>query len=101
LLTQFGHLLETFAVSEALKQATWLDGIAGYGHWRTHDGQEADLVIEREDASIVAFEVKSASRVTDDDFKGLRQLREATGSLYCRRRPLSRPTYTATRIDCT
>lgn len=81
-LTQFGHLLETFAVCEAIKQVTWLDGIAGCGHWRTHDGDEADLVIEREDGSIVALEVKSASRVTGDDLKGLRKLREATGAAF-------------------
>jgi len=46
-LSEFGHLLETFVVGEILKQASWTGDIAGVGHWRTHDGHEVDLVIER------------------------------------------------------
>ncbi len=46
-LTQLGHLLETFVVGEILKQASWSDAVAGSGHWRTHDGDEVDLVIQR------------------------------------------------------
>ncbi|MHB8342595.1 MAG: ATP-binding protein, partial [Mycobacteriales bacterium] len=34
-LSEFGHLLETFAFAELLKQASRLDDIAGLGHWRT------------------------------------------------------------------
>lgn len=48
---QFGHLHETFVVGEALKQASWMDGVAGVGHWRTHDGADVDLVIERNDSA--------------------------------------------------
>ena len=79
---QFGHLLETFAVFEAIKQISWLDGIVGCGHWRTHDGHEADLVVEREDGSIIALEVKAGTRVSSPDFKGLRMLRDATGRAF-------------------
>lgn len=81
-LTEFGHLLETFVVGELLKQASWLDGIAGCGHWRTHDGDEVDLVIERDDGAIVAFEVKASGRITSADLKGLRKLRNAVGDAF-------------------
>ena len=81
-LQQFGRLLETFAVFEAIKQVSWLDGIAGYGHWRTYDGDEVDLVVEREDGSLIALEIKAGSRVPGDDFKGLRKLRDATGDAF-------------------
>lgn len=81
-LQQFGHLLETFTVSEALKQLSWLEGIAGYGHWRTHDGDEIDLVVERDDGSVLALEVKGGSRVPGDNFRALRKLREATGDAF-------------------
>lgn len=77
-LTEFGHLLETFVVGELLKQASWLDEVAVTGHWRTHDDDEVDLVVERDDGAIVGFEVKAASRVPGDDMRGLRKLREAT-----------------------
>ncbi|MHB8450717.1 MAG: ATP-binding protein [Mycobacteriales bacterium] len=81
-LSEFGHLLETFAFAELLKQASRLDDIAGLGHWRTHDGDEVDLVIERGDGAVVAFEVKAAARVPGDDMRALRKLREAIGAAF-------------------
>ena len=81
-LTQLGHLLETFVVAELLKEASWMDGVAGAGHWRTYDGVEVDLVIERDDGGVVAFEVKAAGRVPGDDFRGLRKLRETLGDAF-------------------
>ena len=81
-LTEFGHLLETFVVNELLKQSSWLDGIATVGHWRTHDGDEVDLVVERDDGRIVAFEVKAGSRVPGEALKPLRKLRDAIGSRF-------------------
>jgi predicted AAA+ superfamily ATPase len=81
-LTEFGHLLETFVVSELLKQASWAEGIAGSGHWRTHDGDEVDLVVERDDGAVVAFEVKAAARVPGNDMRSLRKLRDAVGDAF-------------------
>ena len=78
-LSEFGHLLETFVVGELLKQASWTGDVAGVGHWRTHDGHEVDLVIEHHDGAVTAFEVKSASRVTARDARGLRALRDGLG----------------------
>ncbi|MHB8296883.1 MAG: ATP-binding protein [Acidimicrobiales bacterium] len=81
-LTDFGHLLETFVVSELMKQASWLDDVAAYGHWRTHDGDEIDLVVELGDGSVVGFEVKAAGRVTGDQMRSLAKLREALGERF-------------------
>ena len=81
-LSEFGHLLETFVVGELLKQASWSGDIAGVGHWRTHDGHEVDLVVERHDGAVTAFEVKSAARVTGRDARGLRALRDALGDAF-------------------
>lgn len=78
-LTEFGHLLETFVVGELLKQVSWLDGIAGVGHWRTRDGDEIDLVLDLDDGSVVAFEVKAAQRVGSKELAPLRKLRDALG----------------------
>lgn len=79
-LTEFGHLLETFAVGELLKQAPWCSEVVGTGHWRTHDHLEVDLVIELDDGGILAFEVKSSSRVLGAEFVPLLRLRDAVGS---------------------
>jgi predicted AAA+ superfamily ATPase len=82
MLTELGHLLETFAVGELCKQVSWLDGIAGVGHWRTHDGDEVDLVIERHDGALIAFEVKAGSRVPGESLAGMRKLRAACGEAF-------------------
>lgn len=77
--TELGHLLETFAVNELLKQASWCAEVAGTGHWRTHDGLEVDLVIELDDGGVIGFEVKSGSRVPGNELKPLKKLRDAVG----------------------
>jgi uncharacterized protein len=81
-LQQFGHLLETFVVAEVRKQVSWMDGVATVGHWRTRDGVEVDLVVERDEGSVVAFEVKAGSRVTARDLAGLRVIRDAVGDTF-------------------
>jgi len=81
-LTEFGHLLETFVVGEIQRQASWLDGIAGVGHWRTRDGDEVDLVVERDDGAIIAFEVKAGSRIPGGDFQPMRKLRDSVGDAF-------------------
>jgi hypothetical protein len=81
-LTELGHLLETFVVNELMKQASWIDGVAGIGHWRTRDGDEVDLVVERDDGSIVAFEVKASQRVDTRELGPLRKLRDAVGDAF-------------------
>lgn len=81
-ISQFGHLLETFVVGEIIRQASWLEGIITVGHWRTSDGDEIDLVLEREDGGIVAFEVKAASQVAGRDLRHLRKLRDALGGQF-------------------
>lgn len=81
-LTEFGHLLETFVVGEILKQASWSDSVSGLGHWRTRDGDEVDIVLERDDGKVVGFEVKAAGRVPQGELRGLRKLRSALGSRF-------------------
>jgi predicted AAA+ superfamily ATPase len=61
---------------------SWSDNDAGYGHWRTHDGDEVDLILERDDGCIVAFEVKSGSRISSNDLSGLRKLYAALGDKF-------------------
>lgn len=81
-LQQFGHLLETFVVGEIRKQLSWMEGIASVGHWRTRDGAEVDLVVERDDGLVIAFEVKAGSRIDRGDLGGLRTIRDALGEAF-------------------
>lgn len=81
-LTELGHLLETFLVGELCKQLDWLDEPVIRGHWRTHDGDEVDLVVERGDGRVCAIEVKAGSRVPGSDLGGLLKLRRRLGSRF-------------------
>ena len=81
-MTEFGHLLETFVVGELSKQSTWLDEHVELSHWRTRDGEEVDLVIERDNGQILAFEVKATTHIKESDLKSMRQLRFITGDSF-------------------
>jgi predicted AAA+ superfamily ATPase len=81
-LTAFGHLLESFVIAEIMKEVSWLDEPCMVGYWRTYDGLEADLIVERYDGRVLAFEVKAAQRITDKDLTGLRSLRDKLGTAF-------------------
>lgn len=78
-LTEFGHLVETFAVNELIKQAGWSSIPVRFWHFRTRDGQEVDLVAEAPDGTIAGLEIKASATITDSDFRGLRLLRDRLG----------------------
>jgi uncharacterized protein len=77
-LTEYGHLLETFAVGEVLKQVSWSDAPVAVGYFRTESGDEVDLVLERDDGQMIAFEIKAGTRVSGD-LRGLRLLKDRLG----------------------
>ncbi len=81
-LTEFGHLVETFAAGEILKQVSWSKEAVTAAYFRTQDGDEVDLVLETSDGRVAGFEVKAGSRVQDADLNGLRLLRDRLGERF-------------------
>lgn len=81
-MTVFGHLVETFAVNELLKQAAWTGEPLRPGHFRTSDGHEVDLVLEDHGGRCFAFEIKAGATYRPDDIRGLRRLREKLGGSF-------------------
>jgi predicted AAA+ superfamily ATPase len=79
-LTDYGHLIETFAVGEILKQASWSDAPVSTGYFRTEAGDEVDLVLELDDGQVIAFEIKAGSRIGGEDLRGIRQLKDRLGA---------------------
>lgn len=79
----FGRIFENFVATELIKQLSVTPGAALH-HFRTHDGQEADFVIERRNGSVLGIEVKAGATVSADDFKGLEKLRAAAGDDFVR-----------------
>jgi predicted AAA+ superfamily ATPase len=75
--TQSGPLLENFVTMELVKQAAWSRHSPVVYYFRTHTGQEVDVVLEAEDGRVVGIEVKAATMVQPRDFRGLQALQEA------------------------
>jgi predicted AAA+ superfamily ATPase len=81
-LTEFGHLLESFVIQEAIRQSAWMDAPVSAGHWRTRDGEEVDLVLERYDGAVVGIEVKAGDHIDAKQLSGLEKLRDRLGSAF-------------------
>ena len=71
---QLGSLLEGFVLMELARQLTWSRERAELFHYRTKDGVEVDAVLENRQGQVVAIEIKAASTVRADDFRGLHHL---------------------------
>ena len=82
IMTEFGHVVESFAVQEIVRQGGWLTEPVSFGHYRTHDQTEVDLVVESYDGRVAAVEVKASAKVSEGDFRGMRSLRERIGSRF-------------------
>jgi len=80
----FGPLLETFVMLELRKQTAWSRIRPGLFHFRTHTGQEVDLVLEDPAGRLVGIEVKAGATVRAEDFGGLRVLQGAVGNRFAR-----------------
>ncbi len=72
----FGQMLETFVYQELRRQASWSESTFSFFHFRDKDQVEVDLVMES-GSMLAGVEVKAASTVTGDDFRGLRKLQGA------------------------
>lgn len=82
--TLFGGILENFVAIELAKQLGWAQSYARMYHFRTLNGQEVDLILESRDGRLAGIEVKAASTLSGDEFKGLKALREEIGDRFFR-----------------
>lgn len=76
---QFGSLLEGFVLMELARQLSWSRQRVELFHYRTKDGVEVDAVLENRQGQVVGVEVKAASTVRAEDFRGLRHLADRLG----------------------
>lgn len=79
---KFGPLLETFVITEVIKQLGWSSVSARPYHFRTAQGVEVDLVLEADDGQVVAIEVKAGSALTSASSRGLQHLRDQLGDRF-------------------
>lgn len=74
-----GLFLESFVVTELMKQAVLIDEPLTLAHFRDRAGVEVDIIAERPDGRVIAIEVKSATATNQADAKGLRFLSDRLG----------------------
>jgi uncharacterized protein len=67
-----GKLFEQFIICEVLRAVRYSGSEARMYYWRTSNGAEVDLVIEKHGSLIAAIEIKSFSHVSGADCTGLR-----------------------------
>lgn len=81
----WGSLLETFVITELLKQATWSEVQPRFSHFRTVKGEyEVDVVLESRAGRVVGIEIKATASVDAHDFRGLHELARASGRKFVR-----------------
>lgn len=76
---QFGPLLKGFVLMELARQLTWCEEEVALFHYRTRDQVAVDAVLENRRGDVVGIEVKAASTVGPNDFRGLRHLAQRLG----------------------
>lgn len=74
-----GPLLGGFVAMELARQLTWSRQRVDLYHYRTKDKVEVDILLENRHGQVVAIDVKAASTVKSDDFRGLRHLANRLG----------------------
>ncbi|HVS73696.1 MAG TPA: ATP-binding protein [Phycisphaerae bacterium] len=79
-----GSMLENFVAMELFKQSGWSKVQPKLHHFRTHGGEEVDLVLEDREGRIVGIEVKASASVNGGTFRGLQALAQAAGNKFVR-----------------
>ncbi len=80
-----GALLENFVFLELMKQRSWSATRPSLCHFRSHDGQEVDFVLEAPGGRrLVGVEVKATASVTPTDTHGMVALSELAGDSFVR-----------------
>ncbi|MBN1449197.1 MAG: ATP-binding protein [Bacteroidetes bacterium] len=77
-----GQLLETFVFQELRRQASWQDAPVEFSHFRTKDGAEVDIIMERGNSELVCIEMKAAYSVAARDFRAMKKLQTGVGERF-------------------
>ncbi len=77
-----GLFMESFILTELMKQRSLVDEAVTFAHYRDRSGIEVDLIIERPDGRCICIEIKSATTTNPADTKSLCFLRERLGDRF-------------------
>ena len=79
-----GPIFEVFVAMELCKASSWSKLGPTMSHYRTHAGQEVDVILEDRAGRTVGVEIKASSTVTARDFSGLKAFAEDCGDRFHR-----------------
>ena len=71
-----GRLFEQYFICEAYRAIHYARSEARMFFWRTSNGSEVDLIIEKHGAIVAAIEIKSLTQITGPECRGLRSFHE-------------------------
>jgi uncharacterized protein len=77
-----GPLVATFVAMEIRKQLGSTEADASTFHYRDRSGPEVDIVLETRAGLVAGVELKAASTVRAEDFRGLRTLADRLGDRF-------------------
>ncbi len=72
----YGKLFEHFIILETKRLINYYEKPWRIYFWRTSHGAEVNLIIEKEDKSIYAIEIKSSEYVSSKDLTGLKEFKK-------------------------
>ncbi len=75
----YGDSFEHFFIAEIMRLAHYKRKQLDFSYYRTKDGAEVDLIIERPDAKCFAIEIKSSQSVKLNKLKGLKSFSAVRG----------------------
>lgn len=71
-----GHYLEQFVVAELFKQQSWSATPFEIFHYRHRDGQKIDVLLETNDGTLIAIEVKLGATIHEKWLKNLTSFKQ-------------------------
>jgi uncharacterized protein len=79
-----GSMFEAFVAMELCKTSAWSKLGPTMSHYRTHAGQEVDVILEDRSGRTVGVEIKASRTVISRDFSGLNAFAEDCGDRFHR-----------------
>jgi predicted AAA+ superfamily ATPase len=77
-----GRAYESWVAMELARLLPHTDTSPTMRHWRTHHGDEVDIVLENRRGQIIAIEIKAGASIGRSDLRGIVKLRTLVGDRF-------------------
>lgn len=77
-----GRAYQSWVTAELARLIPHTEAGPAIRHWRSHHGDEVDIVLEDRRGRLIAIEIKAGASVGRSDLRGIRRLRELAGERF-------------------